>query len=53
LAADGDRGRYYSHAAAYMHLPINHWVIDRDTGRTVYRSYSARIAQQWIGEMEA
>ena len=51
-AADGDRGRYYSHTAAYMHLPLNHWVIDRDTGRTVYRTYSGRIAQQWIDEAE-
>lgn len=52
FAADGDRGRYYSHAAAYMHLPLNHWVIDRDTGRAVYRTYSGRIAQQWIDEAE-
>lgn len=52
LPADGDRSRYYSRAGAYMHLPLNHWVIDRDTGRTVYRSYSGRIAQQWINETE-
>lgn len=53
IAADGDRGRYFSRAGAYMHLPLNHWVIDRDTGRTVYRTYSGRIAQQWIDEAEA
>lgn len=52
FAADGDRGRYYSDAGAYMHLPLNHWVIDRDTGRTVYRTYSGRIAQQWIEAAE-
>ncbi|MFE6815954.1 hypothetical protein [Streptomyces sp. NPDC057677] len=52
LRADGDRGRYYSHAAAYMHQPLNHWVVDRDTGRTVYRTFSGRIAQQWIEERE-
>ncbi len=52
FAADGDRGRYFSRAGAYMHLPLNHWVIDRDTGRTVYRTYSGRIAQQWIDEAE-
>lgn len=46
--ADGDIGRYYVHAAAYMHAPQHHWVVDRDTGRTVYRSHSGRIAQQWI-----
>lgn len=51
--ADGDRGRYFAHAAAYMHLPLNHWVVDRDTGCTVYRTYSGGIAQQWIEEAEA
>ena len=53
FATDGNRGRYYSHAAPYMHLPLNQWVIDRDSGRTVYRTYSGRIAQQWITEAEA
>jgi hypothetical protein len=52
LASEGDRGRYYTHAAAYMHLPLNHWVIDRDTGRTVYRTYAGGIATQWIEEHE-
>lgn len=52
LSVDGEHGRYYSHAAAYMHLPLNHWVIDRDTGRTVYRTYAGGIAQQWIDEHE-
>jgi hypothetical protein len=53
LRADRDRGRYYSHAAAYMHRPLNHWVVDRDTGKTVYRTFSGRIAEQWITEKEA
>lgn len=52
LREDGDRGRYYTHTASYAHLPLNSWVIDRDTGHTVYRTFAGRIAQQWIGAHE-
>lgn len=45
---DGDRGRYYVHTATYTHRTLNHWVVDRDTGRTVYRTHSGNIARQWI-----
>ncbi|MDX3324780.1 hypothetical protein PV405_08875 [Streptomyces sp. ME02-6979-3A] len=48
LAEDGDRSRHYVHTATYTHRPLNHWVVDRDTGRTVYRTYSGGIARQWI-----
>ncbi|MFF1341077.1 hypothetical protein ACFVYT_24690 [Streptomyces sp. NPDC058290] len=52
--ADGDRGRYYRHAAYQpLHGPTNHWVVDRDTGRTVYRTVAGQIAQQWIEAAEA
>jgi hypothetical protein len=50
---DGEQGRHYVHAADRMHGPLRFWVIDRDTHRTVYRSFSSRIAQQWIEEREA
>lgn len=51
---EGDRGRHYYHRAAqYMHGPTNYWVIDRDSGKTVYRTVSSGIAKQWIDEMEA
>jgi hypothetical protein len=51
---DGDQGRHYVHKSAnYDYRAAPHWVVDRDTGRTVYRSYSGRIAQQWIDEREA
>ncbi|UPZ27722.1 hypothetical protein MUK60_07720 [Streptomyces sp. LRE541] len=53
LPEAGDEGRYYKHAAAYMHRPLNHWVVDGDSGRVVYRSHSSLIAQQWIDEAEA
>lgn len=54
LARDGDKGRYYVHADRYgQQPPLKAWVIDRDTGRTVYRTISGRIAQQWIEEHEA
>lgn len=49
---DGERGRHYVHAADRMHGPLRFWVIDRDTGRTVYRSFASRIAWQWIEERE-
>ena len=50
---DGEHGRHYVHAADRMHGPLRFWVIDRDTHRTVYRSFASRIAQQWIEEAEA
>lgn len=51
---EGDCGRYYVHAAYRpLHGPTNCWVVDRDTGRTVYRAVSSGVAQQWIAEMEA
>jgi hypothetical protein len=49
----GDRGRYYAHESSGMPRPaLPHWVVDRDSGRTAYRSFSGRIAQQWIDERE-
>jgi hypothetical protein len=51
VALVGDQGRYYTHTDRYAHCPpLRHWVIDRDTGRTVYRTISGPIAQQWIDE---
>ncbi|MGW0780345.1 hypothetical protein [Streptomyces sp. NPDC002913] len=52
LAEDGDRGRHYVHTATYTHRPLNHWVIDRDTGHVVYRSHAGSIARQWINAHE-
>lgn len=50
----GDQGRYYTHHDRYAHCPpLKCWVIDRDSGRTVYRTISGKIAQQWIDEHEA
>jgi len=51
--ADGDRGRHYSTRDFLPCPPLTHSVIDRDTGRTVYRALSGRIAQQWIDAKEA
>ena len=52
LPADGDRNRHYT-ARDFMPCPPHtHSVIDRDTGRTVYRAISGGIAQQWIDEHE-
>ena len=54
VALVGDRGRYYFHTDRYAHCPpLKCWVIDRDTGRTVYRTYCGGIAEQWIHEHEA
>lgn len=54
VALVGDKGRYYTHTDRYgQHPPLKAWVIDRDTGRTVYQTISGRIAQQWIDEHEA
>lgn len=51
---EGDRGRHYVHAAYRpLHGPANYWVVDRDTGRTVYRTVASGIARQWIEEAEA
>lgn len=50
---DGERGRHYVHAADHMHGPCRFWVIDRDTHRTVYRSFASGIASQWIDEAES
>jgi len=52
LAADGDCGRYFSTRDFLPKPPLTHSVIDRDTGRTVYRAISGPIAQQWINEKE-
>jgi hypothetical protein len=53
VSLNGDRGRYYIHTDRYgQRPPLKAWVIDRDTGRTVYRTVSSRIAQQWIDEHE-
>ncbi|MCX4809065.1 hypothetical protein OG601_46975 [Streptomyces sp. NBC_01239] len=49
---DGERGRHYVHAADRMHGPLRFWVVDRDTHRTVYRSFASGIARQWIDERE-
>lgn len=50
----GDQGRHYVHAAyRAIHGPKCYWVIDRDTGRTAYRTVTSGIAEQWIDEMEA
>jgi hypothetical protein len=47
----GDQGRYYTHTDRYANCPpLKSWVIDRDTGRTVYRTFSGKIAEQWIRE---
>lgn len=48
VAEDGDRGRHYVHTVPYAYQPLTHWVIDRDTGRTVYRAVASGIARQWI-----
>lgn len=49
----GDRGRYYTHHDRYMQCPpLKCWVIDRDSGRTVYRTFASGIAEQWIREHE-
>lgn len=50
---DGEQGRHYVHAADHMHGPLRFWVIDRDTHRTVYRSFASGIAHQWIDATEA
>jgi hypothetical protein len=49
---DGDKGRYYVIDAGSLHLPASHWVIDRDAGRTTYRTFTDGIARQWINEHE-
>ncbi|MFI1485683.1 hypothetical protein [Streptomyces sp. NPDC020747] len=51
---DADQDRHFVHTSAnYDYRATPHWVVDRDTGRTVYRSHSKRIAQQWIEAREA
>lgn len=50
---DGEQGRYYVHAADRMHGLLRFWVIDRDTHRTVYRSFASGVAQQWITAKES
>lgn len=48
---DGDKGRYFTHTDRYAHCPpLKCWVVDRDTGRTVYRTFAGGIAEQWIRE---
>ena len=53
---EGDRGRYYWDWAQYRMTPPDRLlpsvVMDRDTGRVVYRAINQRIAQQWIDEAE-
>jgi hypothetical protein len=49
----GDKGRYYTLRDFMPCPPLTYSVVDRDTGRTVYRTFSSRIAQQWIDEHEA
>jgi hypothetical protein len=50
----GDKGRYFTHHDRYAQCPpLRAWVVDRDTGRTVYRTYCGGIAEQWIREHEA
>lgn len=50
----GDKGRYYTHTDRYGQCPpLKCWVIDRDSGRTVYRTFAGGIAEQWIREHEA
>lgn len=53
LRADMERGRHYSTRDFAPRPPHTHSVIDRDTGRTVYRAISGLIAQQWIAAKEA
>lgn len=49
----GDKGRYCTHTDRYANCPpLKCWVIDRDTGRTVYRAINGGIAEQWIREHE-
>lgn len=48
----GDKGRYYAARDFMPAPPLTHGVIDRDTGRSVYRALSGRIAQQWIDAHE-
>lgn len=50
----GDKGRYYTHTDRYANCPpLKCWIIDRDSGRTVYRTYCGGIAEQWIREHES
>lgn len=53
FAAEGDRGRYFATRDFAPVPPLTYSVVDRDTGRTVYRAVSDRIARQWIDEREA
>jgi hypothetical protein len=53
LASEGDRGRYFSLRDFLPIPPHTHSVVDRDTGKTVYRAISSTIAEQWITEKEA
>lgn len=49
----GDKGRYYAARDFMPAPPLTYSVIDRDSGRSVYRALGLRIAQQWIDEHEA
>lgn len=49
----GDRGRYYSMRDFMPCPPLTFSVVERDSGRTVYRALNGGIAQQWIAEHEA
>lgn len=53
VSLDGDRGRYYSMRDFMPMPPLTVSVVDRDTGRTVYRALNGRIAEQWILEHES
>ncbi len=49
----GDRGRYFSMRDFMPCPPLTVSVVDRDSGRTVYRAINGGIAEQWIREHEA
>ncbi|MEU0397975.1 hypothetical protein ABZ208_35520 [Streptomyces sp. NPDC006208] len=53
LPADGDHGRHYVTRDFAPRPPLTHSVVDRDSGRTVYRAISGGIARQWLEAKEA
>lgn len=47
--AEGEKGRHFVHVTPRG----EHWVVDRDTGKTVHHATSAVAAQAWVGAHEA
>ena len=46
---EGERGRHFVHTTPRG----EHWVMDRDTGKTVYHAATETLAKAWIGAHEA